>query len=367
MKKWYTGGLIVLGLAVLSTSIGLSSCTPDPLQIDGISVVLPANVKQMRSFDFVHTLFELYPKSDVVVLAKVQSATATEVTYSISKLLAGESDVGEQYISSYSGEKPIVNEPYLLFIQKKDHENHLLFSEAGWLRVNGDAIFPSKDNSEGSLDQFIGFMTRMESEILLPPFFYYYRELEELVNGSDIIFIGKIKDIKNAQNTHFFMLTDDVQENVVSSSQTICFDVVRPIKGDPEGLISIMDSPAMLHNTIIAANLRSVSYSIDDAPLLEEGQTYLVFGNRNGAVPNIDAFFVNPIQGFVPILPTDYTQSVQTNAVFTFEQHIEDIIADIDGILGGQPYTTYEPESGNDEPINDSQPQPITNTDSQNE
>ena len=344
------------GCCLLACFLLLSGCMNDPLDFEGYEIIGDARLQQTLPYDFTGTLAELYPHSSDIVLAHVSSTNNHLVNFTIDRSYLDVLKEGEAYTASYDIECPLVDAQYILFLNRNVSGSlHALFDSAGWIRINGDLLFPSGQNSKnssGSFEQAQQTLDRLNEEILLPPRFYFYRELEDLVKNSNYIFIGRLQNTENVGEQRFFLRSIGVEENISAEAQLMTFIPEDIIKGDlSRGKpLTILLSSAMLNNTIVSSNMKTVTASLDEVliQLEEDTNYYLVFAIDASQHEEYSAFFTNPLQGFVALIRGDaFSQTVPNpvNSPFYLSLAEEDLIADIQYLIDHEPDIAYYPFS----------------------
>lgn len=320
-------------LAVIALTIGMSACFDNPLEIEGYEVIGEAVITETQPFDFTKTLLELYPSSDAVVLATLKGIDGFDALFIVEDNIRGNIQPGSEFIAKHTLTKmPAINQQYLLFLKQQAGQQHLLFDNAGWLRVNGDVIFPSGGGTY-SFEQARSTIARLNDEILLPAQFNYHRGLIELVSGCDAIFIGTVKTIVPGIEKKFFSRSSGIEESVSEKAKEVFIDVEQVLVGKISNQAKLLMTPSMLNNVIVSENLEPRSYTENDAPELTEGSRYLFFTiNPPIRDQNHYLFCVNPVQGYVE-LNGDSIVPVQTNLVYNYPQNLSEVILDIEDIV----------------------------------
>lgn len=323
-------------------------------------VIGEAQLQETIPYEFTGTLSELYPKTTAIVLATTKSIQDDELTFTIVQCFYGNL-VEKQTMTAYFDEAlmgvPLLNTSYIFFIdQTQNDQTTLLFDTAGWLRVENELIYPSSKstNTTGSLQQAKQSLERIKTEILMPPRFYYYRSLEELTLHSDYVFIGKLVSTSNLGTEKFFLRYSGIEESFSDDALKIVFRPTKILKGDQtlnlDRDFSVLLSPGMLSFTIEASNLKpvAVNYSRDTLDELTSVfnenadyfvEDYFVFANAASQSNEYQAFFINPVQGFVGIIASETqnaTLPISFNAPFVHSMSAEDVIADIDAYISGE-------------------------------
>lgn len=348
LKKLFTAFFAIL-FSFFALCIG-SACTGDAFNFEGYEIIGASQIQNSLPYDFTSTLTDLYPQCNAIVLAQINETSAKSCRFLVEEVLLGDVEAGKVFTGHFDGIAPSTSYQYLFFLNKQaDGSYSLLTDDAGWLRINGEEIFPSQIGGMSSLSQAEKTIQRLKNEILLPSRFYYYRELEELTLNSDYIFIATLE--KRSLTVHdYFVRYGGVNTNLKSESgKLFTFQNEQNIKGDAGKAVRILLSSAMLQNTSQASNGQMVNYTLTDAPTLERDNKYLIFAIQASNLENFDAFFINPIQGFLPLLDDEYgfgivTMSVPTNAPFVTEEYLDDVISEIETYMSGENISVqYEP------------------------
>lgn len=328
----------------------------NPLELEGFhEIENPVTREDLKPSDFMGTVLELYPKCNNIVLATLTQDDFPEATFVIDKTIIGNLTKGTNFASFYEAEndeqRPQVNKQYLLFLNVSTNEEgskeyELLFDDAGWLMINGDIIAPSYS---GFYDLKTAFnnIAFMEQRTVLPHQFYYDRTLEQLVNASDYVFVASIAKIGEPVIRDFFSRGQSVEKTSRSYCQYVDVKIDKMLKGKADTIGQIITGEFMLKSTLETATNEAVKYNNSDAPELIENQQYLFFCIQPpSGVQEGYSLPINNIQGAVPIFDGT-TFPIQTNAAFTRQFDIEDLILEIEEYVRGDSPSVQYPIGAN--------------------
>lgn len=332
-------------VAVALAMLGGCSRSPffNPLNMEGYEVLENSSARPQPS-DFQSTVFELYPNSNNVVIATLEQDDSPLATFKVVETLVGDMEIDTEFNAFYQlddeSPRPIVGAEYLLFVYYDKNETsatkyRLNFNQSGWLRINSDIVAPSSQDTYYLLDNMEKYIKSIHSKTILPTKFLYYRALEDLVTNSAYIFECQVDEISEPMSESFFLRDTRMEKDAQDTGCRVKVSVTRNIKGTFQDERSIIMTDLQLRHTIEEATYKSVSYSSEDIPPLEVGQTYVFFciDPPSGTLSDY-ALWINGIQGYVPVID-DNTFPVQTNAAFTTEINIEDLVMDIKGFVDG--------------------------------
>lgn len=329
-------------------------------QENDYEVIGEAQLQETIPYEFTGTLSELYPEATAIVLATTKSIKNNDLTFTVTQCFYGDIAEKETITASFNEsaiDSPLLNSSYIFFLdQTQNDEPTLLFDASGWLRVENDLIYPSSKSTHttGSLQQAKQSLERMKVEILIPPRFYYYRSLEEITLHSDYVFTGTLVSASSLGTEKFFLRSAGVEESFSDEALKIIFRPTHILKGDQKLQLdqefAILLSPGMLSFTIEASNLKpvSVNYSRDTLDELTSVfnkntdyfvEDYFVFANTASQGDEYQAFFINPVQGFVGIIRSEtqnVTLPISFNAPFVHSMDANDVISDIDAYISGE-------------------------------
>lgn len=347
----------------LACSFSLVACQEFGKTKGDFEIIDDLNVNSTIPYDFARTLADLYPQSTDIVLATVIKTDEDSVEFTVDKNYYGTMTVKNTYVAqttTLSTDSLLTDSPYLFFVDHEDAaQTQLLTDTAGWLRIQSDSIFPSgQSNISSSFPQAERMLSRLEEEVFLPPRFYYYRNLEELVASSDYIFVGKVSETENIESMKFFFRSTGVEENFTDSGMLITFKPTKIIKGSDRiekgEPFRVLLSSIMLQNTIESNSLKPIPVAYTDDTIQELTtlfnknssdyiENYLVFANLASQRKEFSAYFVNPVQGVVPITKgprgANVTLPVSFNAPFVQSMDESEVLSSIQDILDGE-YTS---------------------------
>ena len=334
-----------LVLIVLYCALLLFGCTRT-LQIDGYEVLGNVDLSAPAKYSFSNTLLNLYPQCQSIALAQPLSTDGKKVILRITDTLAGDVTSGTQIEALSPVSFTDLDSEYLVFL-RSDGSTRLLIDNAGLLRINGDIIYPANGGS-ALLEQAKVDIAKFENNIFLPAKFNYYRELDELVAGSDYIFIGTVEEILPVRKESYYVRAEGLEQEITDISTPIRISASNILKGKFIGDINILLCESMFDSTIDVSNLMATTYTIADCPPLEQGGEYIFFVSvAPGGLTREYDFFVNPLQGYVPIF-SDETLPIPTNAAFASSYYIDDLLWEIESVLSGDSvavhYETFQIE-----------------------
>ena len=296
-------------------------------------------------FDFSTTLRLLYPASDAVVVAYVSDVTETQASAVAVRVLEGTSlkDDDSFVLHFPEGTLPQEDTIYFLFLERQGLNYTALVDDCGLITVTGDSELAIESGERTSLSAAVSEIDKMQSYIYLPSYFYYYRELDALVQNCSLIVTGTVTEISAPFDVQFYVREPGLEEIINAEASSVTIQTHQTLYGEAEDTIQVLTSDVMLQNTVVAEVYDSPSYTADSIPVLEVGSTYVFFimdspAGRHGSY----MLFVNPLQGFVPLMSGDILLSMPVNAPFSYSYTLTELQQEIDDILSGDYFVVVE-------------------------
>ena len=301
---------------------------------------------QATAYDFPATLRQLYPTSDHVILGQVRSISGKTAQVLTVKVIEGtflsEDDLVD--VTFPEETKPELDEIYLLFLQEKDGKFQVQVDAAGLICVQ-EELLVLQSGSSISLTQALSDIDKIQNFVYIPSYFTYYRELDELVRGSSVVFTGTVISIGETKETRFYVREAGLEEITTSPSVSVGIAVQEFLKGSAAQQLQVILSDDMYANTTIESTFDQAAYSKENMPALEEGMQYLFFLVESPAGKHGSYYlFVNPFQGYVPLYSDETLIPIPINAPFSYMQDMESVRMDIAAILSGE-YRSEEYDS----------------------
>lgn len=172
------------------------------------------------------------------------------------------------------------------------------------------------------LDVLLQDMAELDAMISAPSGFYYYDELDALVQAADDIFIGRVDKAPALKDTKFRS-----QDNGTTVEHTLPASVVSVtayggIKGALKygDQLQLLHAPAMNADVVNAATLTAEPYTEAQAPKLQQGGIYLFFTLKGPDSKQHYNFLINPMQGFVPVDGDTLSVPMGNRAMYKIER-----------------------------------------------
>lgn len=130
---------------------------------------------------------------------------------------------------------------------------------------------------------------------------YYYSRVKDLTEACDAIFIGRVTDVPQLEDTHFRSRgAGQGSDNTLPASK-VTVSAIGAIKGALSygDEVTVIYAPALAKEIIDAATLVPLSGGANVLKGLREGETYLFFLIRSLDAKQPYYFTVNPIQGYI--------------------------------------------------------------------
>ncbi len=345
----YGAGALTLGLLM-----GATGCIR-PLDRNGYEIMGEIALEMPKRYDFNQTLRLLYAEDVDIVLGRLSHNEEGLLVFTVQESLAGKLENGEvhslelpPYLIAEGREAKLLDIPapedatsILLFLREEGGSYRPLLDAELWLMVDDVGTITTESDSIILLSQARFEIEKIREEISLPADFLYLEEMETLVQQSNYVFIGSFQGIRDLGQRKFDIYSASMRRSVSGDSKLYTLNVERVLKGDfpdhAEEMI-VCDAPdVMLQNTIYYKSGQSVTYLRDDVPeiSLESGSSYLFFlVDPPLNMQSAPKYFVNPIQGFVPITG-DVTAPLFCNSVFVDQMYLDDVTSVIEGIVQG--------------------------------
>lgn len=200
-----------------------------------------------------------------------------------------------------------VGDKYLLYLangedvyQSEDSDGFVPVA-GGVFKLDGDDIL--LENGTISLGDVKTDIQKANKVISARGESYYYKNINELSNQTDFIFIGKVRSVPVMEQTRF--RSNDggsVTENELSAA-ILDVEVYGSIKGTLAygQTINLVYCPAMCQGIIDAATLRSAGIRERDIPVPSENGIYLFFLSKGPDEKQDYYFGINQAQFAVPL------------------------------------------------------------------
>lgn len=327
--------LLIFLLSFLLLAL-LSSCTnkhtPYYEVVGAVSLATPP------PFDFSSLFNQLYDSNTQEVFADVVSVSPGEMEIHVNEVLIGHLFRNKKYRVRLPEQAalPIKGERYLFFLDM-DHEDTLTLKtdlENGLLSIENQVVV-NEVGSYLSMEKIRNISADKGNTITLPYEFKLYRDLESLVAGCNYIFVGRLEAHDIRQQGYYIESYGSVMHR---SSESVFWliSVEEQLKGRfSASEMRVVTAPLMLENTLrnVGGNDSSVLQSADIPPY-NDGGRYLFFAiDPPSSDQNAEKFFVNPIQGYVPIIGRSDLLPVYSNPVFATESLLDDVRYDINAIM----------------------------------
>lgn len=325
--------------ALLAAALCFSGCgVSDQGNYEVLGEVISGNTPAPEAYDFPATLRQLYPTSDCVVIAQIQNLAGKRADVLTVKALEGnfiaEDEIFEVDFSA--GPLPSEGMIYLLFLQEEKGVLRAQTDEAGLIAVEGDQLIAQTGTSI-SLSQAMADIDKIQNFVYIPSYFTYYRELEELVSSSAMIFTGTVEELTEPEEMRFYVREAGLEEITTSSSVALTILPQEFLKGFAEGELQVILSDDMYVNTTIGSTLDQAAYSKENMPAFEVGMQYLFFLIESPAGKHGNYYLlVNPFQGYVPLFGEETLIPIPINAPFSYMQEMEELRMDVEAILSGE-------------------------------
>lgn len=334
-------------MSVAAGAFALSGCfsgaSTDYEVLGQLENTLPASTNAPEEFDFNATLRVLYPKSEIVVIAAIQSVdkeyAVAQVVKSFDEELLCEDDTFTLVVPS--NEVPDEEGIYFLFLSEEDGKYTAVVDDHGLITLRDDMLY-SRKGSSVSLARAMTELDKMESYIYIPSYFYYSKDLETLAGSSKMIFAGRVTGIETLTSAMFYVREPGLEEISTQAATVFTIEPVDVLKGDVGASeIQVVLSDDMYRNTIIDSTFDNPAYSKDSMPEISVDGDYLFFLAESSAGKHGQyMLFINPYQGYVPLY-SDSLIGIPINAPFSYSQNYEDVRIEICDML--ESAFTYSP------------------------
>lgn len=337
-----------------------------PLERDSYQIMGYIKLNAPVIYDFSQTLRLLYADDVNVVLARLTRNSQGALVFTVLEAFAGDLENGEVHPlllpaheivagnnpNGYTQDVPEDAASILMFLRKEDAGYRPLLDAESWLVVDADTI-TTASGSIIPLSQARYDIIKIRDEISLPAEFLYLEEMETLVQKSNYVFIGSFQGVRDIEQRRFDIFSPTMRQSVSGESQIYTLNIKHVLKGDlasnAEEML-VCDAPdVMLQNTIYYKSGQSVAYSKSDAPpVMMDGIDFLFFIiDPPLNMQSAPKYFVNSIQGYVPILG-DMTAQLNTNSVFFDAMYLDEVIGVINGVVQGNADAyEYDPRKPN--------------------
>ena len=285
--------------------------------------------------DFAQLFNRMYDGNTQEVFAQVLAVSMEKMTIRVDEVLMGSSLFPQQeyqVVLSLQGELPEVNRKYLFFLHL-DGQGRLLLKddpEYGILEVENQIVTSHKNGNYLSIEKVRNESATRGKAITLPNELAFYRDLESLVAGSDHIFIGELLASQNRKQS-YYIENSGISTQRSSESTFWLISVSQPLKGGyQEGQeVRVVSTPIMLE---------LYDGPSQNLPQYYVGGRYLFFVvNPPSMDSQAEKLFINPIQGYVPIVGNSDLMPVYSNPVFSAPSTLSDALFDITAILNIEP------------------------------
>lgn len=324
--------------------LAMSACAPSFDESYVVIGKVEAEAAQTQ-YNFMATLYSLFADCNDIVVATVEEIDNSGATLDVLLGLYGDLTPGTDCVAmTADGPVPIVGATYLLFLKDKQGMTQMLTDDFGYLRIEDDTILPYAGGGFTLLEQAKQDINKLKNNVILPPNFYYYQDIDQLVNACDSIFTGTVSAILPSYKENFFSRMGGVETTNTQEATPIRINAEQVFKGDVSQEVNIVLTSTMLSSTLVAATLQPPAYNQNDMPPFEEGGDYLFFvTNAPSGDDSRYKYFVNPFQGYVPIFEQSQLMSIPTNAVFSYPMSLQDVVSDIDAIAQGEGILNIDP------------------------
>jgi hypothetical protein len=167
--------------------------------------------------------------------------------------------------------------------------------------VSGGSVFVN--SIKLSLSDLINEMFQLESVFSVPSELFYYNSLDDLIADCDEVLLGRITDISSSEMLSFEAKDGGITEQYYQNASIIKINALNVQKGsiDPDDFVTVVHSNAMASITFYSDTLLNVPYTSENVPALKKGAIYLFFLIDAPDSWQAHYFFINPLQGFVPV------------------------------------------------------------------
>lgn len=332
MRRRFGRGLLFLFALLLSAC----SHTSKP----SFEVIGQVDLSQSSTpYSFSDTLNALYSPNGQVVVARVDAPYGSMLEITVDEVILGNLSEHDSILvdwekASQATKAPDTGKRYLFFLQSDGESYALQQDESGWLEVENGRVLLNHPPGSVSLETVHFESTRIGNTVALPANFYYFWDLNPLVADCDNIFLGTVRSIRETSYTYYVNDTD-IRLNLSDDTYVYQLEVQEVYHGAvSEGEnIQVLSAPVMMKNTIDYTSQQPITgLKYNNAPPLFEDATYVFFiiSSPVSSHMNTTNFFVNPVQGIVPVSTYDQvTYSVPSNPIFTTEYNLEDLAYDI--------------------------------------
>ena len=315
-----------------------SACSSPAQSYEILGELIPAESQEPTEYDFGATLRDLYPQSDLIVTGQVSEVSEGRAQISVLTTLEGQAPTSSLSIALPQDAQPTPGESYLFFLLLGEDGYTALVDGAGLIVYTGELLQPAHEKVSAPYSRAVADIQKMQRYVYIPAYFTYYRELDQLISNSSLILTGTVRTIEQEKDYTFYVRESGLQEIVTAETTAITIYPNMMLKGElPQSDITVLLSDNMLTGTINDSTSEQPTYTYNDRPPLEEEGTYLFF-LVDSPVGKHSAyrFFVNPFQGYVPLINNETLISIPINAPFSYIQTLEDVLYEVESVLGDE-------------------------------
>lgn len=324
---------IIAMLLVLAAMVALCACAAQQV-----------NVPAASETD-IHEMQRLYRSSSLVVVAKclrthTDAAGNVCCDVSVERTVAGTPEhLGKTLHCPLGSMKE--GEEYLLYLakgddvyQSEDMDSFKIVGDTAF-RIKNDVVYVSgsvidMSSIETAISQ-AGSIISVQSESL------YYKSIAALSEGSDYIFIGRVKEAPAIKPMAFRSHENGATiENEMPASM-LTVEVFGSVKGTLKygSEIRVVYCPSMAEGMIDASTLKPAACDQNKLPVPIEGETYLFF-LTNGPDEKQEYYFgVNPLQFAAKLDSYDYIYVDGSNRALSGFRTLDAVVRNIKKTLNG--------------------------------
>lgn len=326
--------VVSLSAAALSVLVFLTGCQWQDSSTPRYSVIGTVSLETPPPFDFSSLFNRLYDSNTQEVFARVLSVDEDTMHIRVDEVLLGDLFRQIEYeVQLPEGVNPSVDTRYLFFIEQSDDGTLTLKNdETGLLRIENQSVV-AENESYISQERVRMTSADLGTAITLPESFSLYTDLESLVSGSDFIFVGQLEASEDRLQDFYIESSGSISQRDEATFWRV--RVEDQWKGNLNSdELRIVTAPLMLKYTIPSSGRKDVQLQTDSIPDYNSGGHYLFFviqppSNDTDA----EYLFVNPIQGYVPIVGNSTLLYVYSNPAFVSESSVDDTRSYIESII----------------------------------
>jgi len=285
----------------------LSACSPSYKTIDSDTWYAS------RQESSINQLKSLYSDADAVIIgtpadeSTLDNDTSVRVI-TVSSCIVGDKSEGDKLNCIDLSDRFYTGNTYLFFLQDSTDiiggtefiETYKAIEDTPF-SVSGGSVFVN--SIKLPLSDLINEMFQLDSVFSVPSELFYYNSFDDLIADCDEVFLGRITDISSSEMLSFEAKDGGITEQYYQNASLVKINALNVQKGtiDPGDFVTVVHSNAMASITFESDTLLNVPYTSENVPSLTKGDIYLFFLISAPDSWQSHYFFINPLQGFVPV------------------------------------------------------------------